>query len=332
MVTNEEEYTFRSFRQGDESGILKLWKVAFKGNLPMKRFKWKYLDTPYQETMMLCVTKSGEVVTFYGGVPYKFQYGKTTSQGVQLMDIMSHPDHRKHKVFAKTAEHFISHFCTSDNLLYMYGFPGSVHYAIGERILNYQKVTPAAYLEMNISDFLCRHLSNTQHKTITLKSVKDQDLDDTDWANLWQRFSHAYPFSLVRDAQFLKWRFFQHPEKTYKIYQFIEKIDNKIIGYAVLSIEQERAILVDFLAMHSLTIFQGILNRLCIHLSHKNVNHLVTWLPDNHFLTDWARKSGWKQRNEPTGIIPTVALFDHSPSLNWVKANMYYTMADADLF
>ena len=58
------KYVLRPFKSGDEKGILNLWKIAFKSEMSIDTFKWKYLENPYTRSMMLCVTEKSEIVTF----------------------------------------------------------------------------------------------------------------------------------------------------------------------------------------------------------------------------------------------------------------------------
>ncbi len=332
MKILDGKYDLRPFRPGDEEGILKLWEVAFKAQMPIEKFKWKYIDNPYDETMMLCVAEDGEIVTFYGGVPYRFQYKDRVAHGVQLMDIMSHPDHRKHRVFAKTANQFISYFCTPERLLYMYGFPGEFHYSIGERILGYRKVNPAAYLKTDLNTLSAGNYVKQENRKITLERVYALDVKDSEWRKLWNDCSKDYPFSIVREPDFVKWRFLEHPKNEYHILKFIDDTNGYLIGYGVLSLKPGQAVLVDLLVKNSLSVFQDAMICISEYLLDNGVENLETWLPDNHFTADYARKTGFVQLKEPLGIIPTVALFKQSPSLDWVTSNLYYTMADADLF
>ncbi len=332
MEILDGRYDLRPFRPGDENGILKLWEVAFKAKMPMARFQWKYIDNPYDKAMMLCVAENGDIVTFYGGIPYKFQYKNRVVHGVQLMDIMSHPDHRKYRVFAKTANQFISYFCTPERLLYMYGFPGEFHYSIGERILGYKKINPAAYLKVNPRLLLNSGYPNPGNTKIDMEEINKLDANDFDWKKLWNDCSRDYPFSIVREPEFVKWRFLEHPENNYQVFKFVNKHNGCLSGYAVLLIQSDKAVLVDLLVKNSLQIFHNIMAGIGGYLLDHQIEILETWLPDNHFTADYARKTGFEQFKEPLGIIPTVALFKHSPSLDWVFSNLYYTMADTDLF
>ena len=332
MEILDGRYNLRPFRPGDEEGILALWEIAFKSRMSLERFKWKYLENPYDQAMMLCVAKNGEIVTFYGGIPYTFQYRDKITHGVQLMDIMSHPGHSENRVFAKTANQFISDFCIPDPMLHMYGFPGAFHYSIGERLLNYQKATPAAYLKAGVKDLFKGQEGEKGNTEIRMEKIQTLDFDDPDWKKLWDNCSQDYPFALVRGPGFVKWRFFDHPIKEYQVLKFIDKAGGDMAGYAVLSIQPDKAILVDLLLKDSLPLFKDIMGWVGKYLLNKKVETLDTWLPDNHFLACHARAAGFNQLDEPLGIIPAVEIFKQYPSLEWANSHFYYTMADADLF
>jgi hypothetical protein len=42
--------------------------------------------------------------------------------------------------------------------------------------------------------------------------------------------------------------------------------------------------------------------------------------------------AGFEEHAEPLGIISTIKTFEHSPDTNWIDNNLFYTMADSDLF
>jgi hypothetical protein len=331
-MVNNPNYLLRPFQSGDEPGVLALWKTAFTSDIPPERFRWKYLATPYDETMMLCVTDQGEIVTFYGGIPYRFNHQGRVTQAVQLMDIMSHPDHRQNKVFIRTARCFISQFCHPGYLLFMYGFPGAAHFAIGESRLGYQKTVPAAYLTVSAQKLSRLAADSAKTDNVGVEPVLTLSPDDPDWLAFWKTCQMDYPFSLIRGPEFIKWRFFDHPEKQYQVVKFVDPTQGKMIGYAVLSKQADKTILVDVLTGDSRKRVAGILSCLGRHLAARGTRTVETWLPENHFLARHALSAGFEQLTEPTGIIPTVALFDHSPSLAWVSSHIFYTMADADLF
>jgi len=357
MKILDEKYTLRPFTEEDERGVLKLWQIAFNSTMSPELFRWKYLENPYSQTMLLCVADSDDIVTFYGGIPYLFQYGKRVVPAVHLMDIMSHPMHRQNRVFEKTARQFMSHFCTPENLLLMYGFPGEFHYSIGERILNYRKVTQSIYLTFSLNsagdihDFPLRVLSG-ELNGLSMELLKSMEENDLWFDSLWAECTDDYPFAIVRDSKFVNWRFFNHPEREYSVLKFalssgdssssgkssyisesIADLNNERAqdAYIVLQINGSKASIIDMLMPNSAALFRKVLSLTVEHLTHVGIKDIETWLPENHFLASHALACGFKSEKEPIGIIPTVSLFDHSPSLRWVKANMYHNMGDGDL-
>ncbi|MBF0257638.1 MAG: GNAT family N-acetyltransferase [Desulfamplus sp.] len=354
MKIFDGKYTLRPFRDKDESGVLNLWTTAFKSNMPPEIFRWKYLENPYEQAMMLCVTDEEEVVTFYGGIPYLFQYENKVVPAVHLMDIMSHPMHRQNRIFEKTAKQFMEFFCTSENLLLMYGFPGEFHYSIGERILNYRMVTSAVYLTLCLNDaeritqpdlvnndFDLTDGSASSLDKLSVERVALIDKEASWFDSLWSKTKEDYPFSIVRDSKFLKWRFFNHPARQYIVLKFADSSDNSNIktdleAFVVLQINGSKISIVDMLMPNSSALFKKVISLIVKYLTHEGVkhegiDHIETWLPEKHFLAQNALACGFKNQKEPIGIIPTVSLFEHSPSLEWIQSNLYYNMGDGDL-
>lgn len=327
MEILDGKYTLRPFQPGDEESVLDLWETAFKSKMSLDLFHWKYLENPYWESMMLCVTKASRVVTFYGGIPFRFQYRKGEADVVQLMDIMSHPDHRSDRIFAKTANRFMDVYLRSGKLVLMYGFPGEFHFSIGARIFNYEKISDVSYLKISIRDLL-----QLEQVSGSIALVQDIDSQASFIDDLWQRCKGDYPFSIVRDSRFVKWRYFDHPEKRYDMFHFYTHGDATTQGYGVFSIKGEKAFLVDILLPDSPGFFREFMASMGHYLSDSGVDTIETWLPAGHFLSSQALSCGFNLEPEPIGFIPTIALFDHSPGKEWVRSCLYYTMGDGDLF
>jgi hypothetical protein len=73
------------------------------------------------------------------------------------------------------------------------------------------------------------------------------------------------------------------------------------------------------------------LGQLAGGLEELGFDRLETWLPKSHFAAQAAVDAGLRPGPEPLGIIPTMVDFEKDPTTTWVSANLYYTMADADL-
>jgi len=375
MQMTNEQYEIRPFRKGDEEAILNLWQAAFNSTMSLPLFRWKYLENPYSQAMMLSISNSDGVVAFYGGVPYLFHHEDRDTHAVQLMDIMTHPDHRKNKVFVSTAKEFMSLYCASGALLLMYGFPGEFHYGIGEKKLNYEKMGRVLHLKYSLKE-LSGHTGKvfSNHKVlsspdeypdpyldpVSMESINSVDAHSSFLNHAWNKNRRDYCFSIVRDAAFVKWRFFDHPEKEYKVLKFTGQKSNgdlnhgqtinltpgmhpdtdllmdadfhnkeESLSWVVIKLEGKKAILVDMLMPNSFPHFKGVFAALEKYLMEMGIDEVVSWLPENHFSAKYALLAGFRAEQEPLGIVSTVARFDHSPSIGWLESNFYYSMVSS---
>lgn len=317
-------FIVRPYRADDEDKVLELWKIAFNKELPLALWRWKYIDNPFGPRILLCVDEKDEAVTvMYGGIPYRANWRGRVVEIVQLMDIMSHPDYRKTGLFVKSADAYFDYFGEGEDSVLLYGFPGAYHFDIGNRYLKYTRVESGMGYYSAETDRLASATKIFAGKMGEVKRV------DASFDRLWEKTRDVFPLSVVRDREFLDWRFFSHPAREYSLLAYRTPITGELAGYAVLSIEGEEAKLVDLLAPSGSPDFFGRIGR---WLKERGVARVSTWLPSNHFMATGAVDAGFESLPEPLGLIPTVRSFDEGLELDWVSNNLYYTMADCDLY
>jgi predicted acetyltransferase len=317
-----EKFMIRQYRDDDETGVRKLWKAAFGKEMPMRLWYWKYLNNPYKRQMIICVAETGETVVSYTGIPYRTNLQGQTVEMSQLMDIMSHPEYRKTGLFIKTAHIFFEIF--GKDILFVYGFPGKYHYDIGEKYLGYQALTrTVSYLSAQ-TDALARQEAGC------CRSEPITEIDAS-FDGLWEKCLDDYPFSIIRNADFVRWRFFDHPMKNYEIFGCRKNSGPELLAYAVFSVEGKNARMADILAPVSEESIGDFMCQTALLLKDSGIERIETWLPENHFITQALISAGFINAPEPLGIIPTVRNFERAPRLEWTSEHLYYTMADADL-
>ena len=323
-IRDPEHFEIRPYLPEDKQGILSLWKAAFHKDLSEPLWQWKYFENPYERCMLVCVNDAGNPVVMYGGIPYRANFDGKATEIIQLMDIMSHPDYRKTGLFIRTGNAFYDAFCGPAKSALLYGFPGQYHFDIGNKYLSYQRLyEDVAYLRAE-TRILADRAGQSSGVIESVNEVNEK------FDRIWENCRQNYPFSIMRDAAFLTWRFLKHPLKSYEIWGYRTVQQHDLLAYVVLSIQSDKAILVDMLAPPYGIDLTHLFCTLGEMLADRGVALLDTWLPGNHFLTKGALASGFSQFPEPTGIIPTVRLFE--PSLQWVSNHIYYTMGDGDLF
>lgn len=319
-------FTIRQYREDDEQKVLELWKIAFNKELPVDIWRWKYIDNPFGSVVYLCVDEKDRLATvMYGGVPYPANFSGRPVAVVQLMDIMSHPEYRKTGLFVKAAYAYFDHFGDGKGCPFVYGFPGQYHFEIGSKYLGYVRLESGmAYLEAGTEEL------SSSARLLGARVGAAGEIDSA-YDGLWRKHAPLYPLSAVRDRAFIDWRFINHPSQTYTVLSCRNPLTGTLKGYAVLSIEKERAGIVDLLIGDDSRGIEDFLGRIGRWLNRQGVSRVNTWLPGNHFIAEAAVSAGFEKVPEPLGLIPTVKLFDRDLGVDWVSDNLYYTMADCDV-
>lgn len=311
----------------DEQKVLELWKTVFFNEMPFDLWHWKYIGNPYETAIIICENEKGLPAVLYGGIPFKSNYCGREIKMIHLSDIMSHPDYRGSGLFIHTANTYFDIFGkTDDDTFAMYGFPGKYHFDIGAKYLKYSPIGAGS------NYFSGSTVQLAKENNLTMGQITHVKNPDTCFDRIWQGLSRNYPFSVIRDSAYMKWRFFNHPQNNYEVWCFKSDLKADYGGYMVIHIKGEKAAIVDILVPESVEIFHAFMGKISEILLKKGVQKLETWVPGDHFLTEMLlNTSGFKNEKEPIGIIPTIRIFDDSVKLNWACENIFYTMGDGDL-
>ena len=327
IVFGNETLSIRGYNVSkDEDKILELWQAAFNNEMHYSLWRWKYIENPYNTAILICENTKGVPVVLYGGIPYKsICCGKEVIM-IHLSDIMSHPDYRGSGLFIHTANAYFNCFGNRDATVVMYGFPGRYHFDIGTKYLKYSHLgIGASFFNADVKTLKIQR--QLLPGTIARCSSQDKGFD-----KIWKRVSKSYPLSIVRDSAYVEWRYFKHPEQQYEVWKYRSRFSINWQAFIVLRIEGKKAVIVDILVPDSEKIFRDFLGCIGKMLDKRGVEHIETWVPGDHFISTFFSSCRFKKRKEPTGIIPTIRLFDDTVDMDWACANFYYTMGDGDLF
>jgi hypothetical protein len=330
LETAYGRFLLRPYRDEDEEKVIELWEAAFKQTVNRKIWRWKFHDNPFGRQIMLCLTESGMPIAMYAGIPYIANWNGQQIRMTQLIDNMSHPDFRqatngRKGLFIQTADFFFEVFHGIHASELIYGFPGQKHFRLGKIFLDYDVIGEGGiFLETAPSQIKKQYL-------FTLRSIGIPANFDESFDTLWYEAKVNYPLSVCRDSRFLNWRFTQHPVNKYRIYT-LKNWKGKPDAYLVLFMDHEMATIVDIFAKKDLTTAGTLIYKVARELSKAGIEKMRIWLPKNHFLSSQLLQCGFREFQEPLGIIPGFIHFDDSGASKIPVENLYYTMADGDLF
>lgn len=327
QTVEKEKFTIRPYEDSDQTAVLALWADVFGKELPESLWRWKYSENPYGHRIMLSVKPSGEILAFFGGIPYLSNWDGRKIEMLQLMDIMSHPWYRGGGFFVRTVLAFIETYTGMDASPLLYGFPGRQHFDIGEKYLQYRHIKEGAvYLEADLSD----RPADSGPYPVEASPVR---YADEVFDRLWEQCRPYYPLAVIRDRRFVKWRFFDHPQREYEIWGCYDAPGRELKGYAAVTMDEEnRPVIADWLCVPEKQRVAGFLAGLMSAYQQRGKTRLITWLPSGCGFTEMFVSAGFCLQPEPIGFIPTARSFARELSIEWVLDHIYYTMADGDLF
>ena len=329
LKTQYGKFILRPYTNNDEKEVIKLWQLAFNKKLDKRIWRWKFHNNPFGHQIILCLTENNTPIAMYGGIPYIANWNGQRIRITQLIDNMSHPNYRyatkgRKGLFVQTAEHFFEVYGGPHASVFLYGFPGQKHYRLGKIFLDYAMVKDGGgYYEAAPSQINKKYLFSSE-RIIKIHTI-DKRLD-----RLWIEAQKDYVFAVCRNHQFLKWRFLNHPINKYEILALQKK--NKLTAYAILTIKNETATIVDLFGKKSSLSISKIIFKIAQILKKWKVKKIKIWLPKNHFVTKHLLHTGFTGKKEPYGIITAGKSFHNKLDEQFALKNLYYTMADGDLF
>jgi hypothetical protein len=111
------------------------------------------------------------------------------------------------------------------------------------------------------------------------------------------------------------------------------KTANDILkSYVVLMIQGTSAFVIDIFSGKDENLLKWLIFKVTRELLGSGVNLAKVWLPKNHFILKPLEKVGFIQEEEPLGIVPTGRCFHSALDFGLTAKNIFYTMADGDLF
>jgi len=253
-----QKWSMRAYREGDEDGILELWKATYpekeydrKGWL--RWWHWMYKENPAGPGRIWLAEHDGRVAGQYSIVPVKMKIADEIINGAQSLDTMTHPNYRHQGIFETLAKETYRQ-AGKEGIHVVYGFPNEFSYPGFIKKLSWfdicslqVMIKPLNWgnaLRLKINNKLLLKLGaiagnfiqQTIYRTPKAPVMKDlmiiqiSSFDDR-IDEFWDEVSNQYKIMIVRNKDYLNWRY-SAPEANYSI--FVAEKANKICGYLVL--------------------------------------------------------------------------------------------------
>ncbi len=242
------------YREGDEAGILELFKEVFKVDRPLEKWVWEYKDHPVGMHVFVGRLADGKIVSHFSGLPVRTKVFDKTFIFSQIVDSMVHPRCRaglkKQGLFKLTLLAYCYEYGREDRELVHVGLPNALHYRLGVQTLYYVPLTKCYAHTKTLPDKgpvtprgpEVKAFGETFHV-----DVPERFPDDV--GDIWEKVKATHGIIGHRDAEYLDWRYCRIPDQTYRIIT-VRSDEGALRGVAVTRtrwLGKEDLVIVDWL-------------------------------------------------------------------------------------
>lgn len=222
---------FRSYRPGDEAGIVKLFETVFGRPMDFPFWRWRFLEHPAGDPLVALAFDGDLLVGHYATCHAPLSVDGGRAAAALSMTTMTHPDYRGRKLFELLGGAVYDHM-QSVGQTAVYGFPNTNSHPLFLAKLGWSDMLEVPTLHQDLNDAKIAPAAET--------GVRVVPAIDRRFDSLWRRLAPALPIAGVRDAATLAWRVDRNPVNTYT--RFVLEDGDEIAGYAITKLYGDDAV------------------------------------------------------------------------------------------
>jgi len=224
-----------------------LFPERFPGRTVAEFCRWKYFENPAGGAVVGIAVSGAQVVSIVAAVPKRVRVGSETLLAYELGDFITASEFRKRGLFSNLIQ-MVCEEAGKRQAAFVYVRPNSISFPILSKTLSFlevQKIDERRYLVPSVvihrktgipaaltrglgADWLANRIlmpSSGSAIAVTGTTRFDKDMDE-----FWENTGRKYSFALVRDRQYLNWRYVDSPTR-YLLW--IARRDGQTTGYAI---------------------------------------------------------------------------------------------------
>jgi len=257
----------RQYKEGDERGILDLYKLVFGNGISTEDWEWKYKRNHPSQALIILAEADGRVVGQYALLPRLMKVEDNISIGSLSVDTMVHPAYRGQGMFITLTKEAYE-LAKSRGIHFVYGFPNrNSHHGFITKLdwADLYKGIPLLVKPLNLENILRKRLVDNKllaglgdkigniamralyrsQRNVPVCSVKEISSFDPRFDSLWDGASRGHKIMVIRDKAYLTWRYVEKPGNAYVI--LIAEKEENLLGYIVLKCMEEFGLQIGFI-------------------------------------------------------------------------------------
>jgi hypothetical protein len=336
LAARRDPFVVRAYREGDEAGILALFRTSFQVDRSPERWRWEYRENPYGELRITeAFAPDGSLVAHYAGYPVFFvgEIGGEPRRfaALQIGDTMTaaafrHLGRGPTSLLGRSVRHFYARYCAG-RVAFNYGFNTGNIQRFSMRFVRAERLEDCPYRVREIA------LPLPEPRGLARLGWRVERIHhfDARFDELFARVRGAYGLLIERDARYLEWRYATCPGTEYFAYALFRF--GRLAGWSVFRQKGDRLVWGDALINPRHRRGLGLLLAGVLALpEHRETQVIEGWLTTRPAWWDETVTAlGFERRPEPQELGLVYVPFEHDPGEDF-RRGLYYTWGDSDLF
>lgn len=332
-VESDGRFVIRRYRPGDETAIVDLFNRSFSQPRTLADWKWKYEDDPYgRERISVALGGDGALVGHYAGYPVAYRLDGRDVLAHQIGDTMTDPAVRHvgrgpTSILGRTALHFYETFCEGQ-VAFNYGFNVANIQKFSTRFLRAHRVEDVAYRARDLRSDPLKPLGRAEKyvRGVQLELVRSVSKE---WDDLFSRAAPHYGFLIRRDAKYVLWRYLLRPGAPYIVVAMRKW--RRLAGWIAFRLRANHLWLGDlFVDPDHAEVVEAALRHVA---AVYRLETLDGWFPDRPpWMAELAASLRLTKAREPQDLGVMCVPFGDPDAPERIRASLYYTSGDSDLF
>lgn len=350
MPANTPNKTWHStpFTHSWISKILDLrFKIFHEDKYTQTRWEWQYINNPQGKAhLSLAVdNETSEILAgHYAMMAYQVKLGNEHLRMAQSVDTFTNPNFRNQGIFIDLAKITYDE-AKKDNVFGVFGFPNASSYPGFVKKLGFNDpfglkfwVKPLS-LGIIIKKLNFPRLLGWKWGQIPLFITPKRIINNffeveklpQDWEKLIKKFERIVPICVARTNEYMSWRFFNCPDRSYKYFEFRQ--DGDLLGFVVLAITNDQyptGQIVDFI-FSSTDHCEEMITFCMWKLKSLGAYTAVSYLHHENIISRYFSQLGFRARGSETRfILKNLNSIPNYDNFVLTPANWYLTGGDTD--
>ncbi|WP_423818742.1 GNAT family N-acetyltransferase [Salinimicrobium sp. TIG7-5_MAKvit] len=260
----------KPYKAGDEADILELFKLAFKKEMSIEYWNWRFKNNPFSQDILIhLMWDKNKLVGQYAVSPVEMLVEGEKMKAALVMTLMTHPDYMGKGIFPMLGKSLHSDLQNKYNYKMLYAFPNNnshSHYGFVKN-LYWKDIAILPMLSLKLTNLRFKNSGNLSYSIIDSFSGLAEILNTSEKL-----------VKLNKTETYLNWRYLRNPSEDYKI--ITVQNGQGIAVYKILkSFHEENQIEIDIMELvyENEEILLEILHSIVHNEKKLSVNALNIW-------------------------------------------------------